>query len=134
MLANGARLYVDHAHPEYCTPECLSPREAVAADKAGEVILERCRQAAEPAWRARGRRLLLYKNNSDHKGNSYGCHENYLLSAELYEDLLERRRALVAEQVLPFLITRTLLSGAGKVGSENATTPAGFQLAQRPDR
>jgi len=133
MLANGARLYVDHAHPEYCTPECLSPREAVAADKAGEVILERCRQAAEPAWRARGRRLLLYKNNSDHKGNSYGCHENYLLSAELYDDLLERRRALVAEQVLPFLITRTLLSGAGKVGSENATTPAGFQLAQRPD-
>lgn len=133
MLANGARVYVDHAHPEYCTPECLSAREVVAADKAGEIILERCRQAATADQLSQGRQLVLYKNNSDHKGNSYGCHENYLLATGLYQNLLAPHSHWVTNLVLPFFISRTLLCGSGKVGSENGTAPAGFQLAQRAD-
>lgn len=134
MLANGSRLYIDHAHPEYCTPECPSARAAVAADKAGEVILERCREAVAANGAAPpGQKLSLYKNNSDHKGNSYGCHENYLLSRSLYEDLLYRRPQLVASQLLPFLVTRIIFCGAGKAGSEHGRPPAGFQLSQRAD-
>lgn len=134
MLANGARLYIDHAHPEYCTPECRTVRSLIAADKAGEIILERCSQAVlENGALPPGHRIALYKNNSDHKGNSYGCHENYLLKASLYEDLLYRQPEIVNAHLLPFLITRTIYSGSGKVGSENGTSPAGFQLSQRAD-
>lgn len=134
MLANGARFYIDHAHPEYCTPEALSPRLIVAADKAGERIVERCMNAANANGSLPpGQQILIYKNNSDQKGNSYGCHENYLLSAELYEDLLRRRSHLIYRYLLPFLITRIIFTGAGKVGYENKTAPATYQLAQRAD-
>ena len=78
MLTNGARYYVDHAHPEYSTPECSTVLELVAHDQAGEVVLAaldgRARRLLPP-----GEEIVVYKNNSDGKGNSYGCHENYLI-------------------------------------------------------
>src|SRR3954469_13052594 len=74
ILTNGARLYVDHAHPEYSAPECTNPLDAVRWDKAGELIMQR---AAELASSIPGTpRLLVYKNNVDNKGASYGSHEN----------------------------------------------------------
>jgi Pup amidohydrolase len=134
MIANGARIYIDHAHPEYSTPECLSARSLVAADKAGEVIMERCCQAViESRLLPEHQAISIYKNNSDHKGNSYGCHENYLLGKDFYSDLLYRKPELVAAHLLPFFITRTILCGAGKVGSENGAPSIGFQLSQRAD-
>jgi proteasome accessory factor A len=134
MLANGARFYIDHTHPEYSTPECLSSHQLVAADKAGEQILAACqRQVNTSGALPAGQQLLVYKNNSDHLGNSYGCHENYLLSAELFNDLLYRKTHQIFRYLLPFLVTRPILCGAGKVGSENHTSAAGFQLSQRAD-
>src|SRR5436189_5806995 len=78
ILPNGARYYVDHAHPEYSTPECLTPRELVVHDKAGERILERSLEAVQ-VMLPPGERIAVYKNNTDGKGNSYGTHENYLV-------------------------------------------------------
>lgn len=134
MLANGARYYVDHTHPEYCTPETLLARGVVAADKAGERIVARCLNAVNRAGTLPpGQQVMVYKNNSDQKGNSYGCHENYLLSKELFENLLHRRSHMIYRYLLPFLISRVVMCGAGKVGAENRTAAAGFQLAQRAD-
>lgn len=134
MLPNGARFYIDHAHPEYSTAEATTPRGVVAADKAGEVIVERCcRRVNASGQLPAGQELVIYKNNSDYKGTSYGCHENYLLSAPTFEALLERRLHRTLMVMVPFLVTRTLLCGAGKVGSENGTPPVGFQLSQRAD-
>ncbi len=73
VLTNGARYYVDHAHPEYSTPECADPLEAVVFDKAGERILARSMEAARRLLPV-GQEIVVYKNNSDGKGNSYGCH------------------------------------------------------------
>ena len=134
MLSNGARYYIDHTHPEYCTPESVDARLVTAADKAGERILERCVDAVNrggllPA----GQRVAIYKNNSDGHGISYGCHENYLLSAALYEDLTRRRSHLIYRYLLPFLVSRVVMCGAGKVGNENRTAPAVYQLSQRAD-
>src|SRR5216117_1359953 len=78
ILPNGARYYVDHAHPEYSTPECLSPLELVVHDKAGERILERSLEVVAQEMPS-APKLVIYKNNSDGKGNSYGTHENYLV-------------------------------------------------------
>src|ERR671931_282767 len=78
ILTNGARYYVDHAHPEYSTPECTNPRDLVIHDKAGERILERSIARATQSAPA-GQRVLVYKNNTDNKGVSYGTHENYLV-------------------------------------------------------
>ncbi len=124
VLANGGRLYVDGAHPEYSTPECTNPREAVAFERAGERILAQC---LEQMTRVRGReQCVLYKNNSDGKGNSYGYHENYLLS-----------RAVPFERIVrcltPFLVTRPIFAGSGKVGAENQAGPADYQISQRAD-
>ena len=82
VLTNGARYYVDHAHPEYSSPECSDAMEAVLWDKAGERILARSIEAAAEVLPA-GQEIVVYKNNSDRKGNSYGCHENYLLDRAL---------------------------------------------------
>ncbi len=124
VLANGGRLYVDGAHPEYSTPECSTPREVVAFERAGERILA---QSLREMARVLGReQYILYKNNSDGKGNSYGYHENYLVS-----------RAVPFEQIVrvltPFLVTRPIFAGAGKVGAENQTSPAEYQISQRAD-
>src|ERR687898_2139678 len=78
ILPNGARYYVDHAHPEYSTPECITPRSLVVHDKAGERILERSLREVATAMPS-APQLAIYKNNSDGKGNSYGTHENYLV-------------------------------------------------------
>jgi proteasome accessory factor PafA2 len=128
ILPNGARYYVDHAHPEYSTPECASPRGLVVHDKAGERILERSLQSVRELLPP-GQRLAIYKNNTDGKGNSYGCHENYLV---------DRRTAFarIVRDLTPFLVTRQIFTGAGKVGSESPREEARhvhYQLAQRPD-
>jgi proteasome accessory factor PafA2 len=132
LLLNGARFYVDHAHPEFSTAECASVRDLIAFDRAGERILDIARERANEQLEP-GREILIIKNNSDHKGNSYGCHENYLVSADLYRRLFTGETGLVSRILIPFLITRQILCGAGKVGSENGTPPAAFQISQRSD-
>ncbi len=124
-LINGARYYVDHAHPEYSCPEVTRPRDLVIHEKAGERILEASRREANALLPA-GAQMLLYKNNSDRKGNSYGAHENYLM---------DRRTSFkqVVENLMPFFVTRQVYTGAGKVGSENRSQPCDFQLSQRAD-
>lgn len=123
-LANGGRLYVDGAHPEYSTPEVTDPLDLVRYETAGELIADACRKNAD---RALGKaHFLLHKNNSDGKGNSYGYHENYLLSKDVSIHGL-------IEAVIPFLITRQIFCGAGKVGSENGREKTRYQLSQRAD-
>ncbi|MEE8376034.1 MAG: depupylase/deamidase Dop, partial [Acidimicrobiia bacterium] len=123
VLANGARLYVDHAHPEYASPESYDPLEAVLYDKAGERVMH---QAAVVATETSGRQVSLYKNNSDGKGNSYGAHENYLLSRETpFGDVIR--------YAIPFMVTRQIFTGAGKVGRENDRPEVDFQITQRAD-
>ncbi|MCP9440636.1 MAG: depupylase/deamidase Dop [Nitrospira sp.] len=124
VLANGGRLYVDGAHPEYSTPECSRAREVVAFERAGERILAKSLQ--EMARVAGRDPYVLYKNNSDGKGNSYGYHENYLVSRAVPFETIVR-------VLVPFLVTRPIFAGAGKVGAENQTSPAEYQLSQRAD-
>jgi Pup amidohydrolase len=125
VLMNGARFYLDHAHPEYSTPECANIRDLVRYEKAGDRILGHSRIAAEQAL-PYGQQILLYKNNSDHKGNSYGYHENYLLDRNT-------SFRLIVEQFTPFIVSRQIFCGAGKVGAENGTEPAAYQISQRAD-
>ena len=124
LLANGGRLYVDGAHPEYSTPECSNPRELVAYERAGERVIAQCLQALSQATGEE--RFFLYKNNSDGKGNSYGYHENYLLPRDIPFDT-------IAQVLLPFFVTRQIYAGAGKVGAENNTDPIDYQISQRAD-
>ncbi|MGQ0848801.1 MAG: depupylase/deamidase Dop [Actinomycetota bacterium] len=125
VLSNGARLYVDHAHPEFSGPECYDPREGALYDKVGELVMNRAARAATELLQP-GQRMSIYKNNSDGKGNSYGAHENYLLSREtLFGDVI---RFLTT-----FLVTRQIYTGSGKVGSENGRPNVEFQLTQRAD-
>ncbi len=126
ILINGARLYNDHAHPEYSTPECQSLFDLVAHDKAGERILYKC---AERRSQELGQRVLLYKNNTDFYGHSYGCHDNYLMAREVPFDYLKAC-------ILPFFVTRQIFAGSGKIGIETEAglaTPGHFQLTQRSD-
>ena len=88
VLANGGRLYVDGAHPEYSTPECTNPREVVAYERAGERVAAECLR--ELARIRGGDKFVLYKNNTDGKGNSYGYHENYLLERSVPFDRVVR--------------------------------------------
>jgi Pup amidohydrolase len=128
ILPNGARYYVDHAHPEYSTPECATPRELVIHDKAGERVLERSLREAERTLPG-GNRLAVYKNNSDGKGNSYGTHENYLV------DRAVPFGNLVAG-LTPFFVTRQVFCGAGKLGGEASWDDRSghrYQLSQRAD-
>ncbi|MEO8293411.1 MAG: depupylase/deamidase Dop [Actinomycetota bacterium] len=128
ILPNGARYYVDHAHPEYSTPECLTPRDLVTHDKAGERILERSLEELERSMVA-SPALQIYKNNSDGKGNSYGTHENYLVDRALpFGDIVR--------DLTPFFVSRQIFTGAGKLGVEgqwDAGDHAGYQLTQRAD-
>ena len=125
ILFNGGRYYVDHAHPEYCTPECTNARDVVIYEKAGEIILHLSRIAAEEVLPAE-QEIIIYKNNTDYKGHSYGGHENYLMSRQIgFDD--------IAEGMIPFFVTRQIITGAGKVGSENGAEPAKFQITQRAD-
>ena len=123
VLVNGARLYHDHGHPEYATPECRSVRDLVAHDRAGTRIVW---NAAQRYRETTGRDVSLYKNNTDYHGMSYGTHENYLVGRSLDFDRL-------AYGLIPFLATRQIFTGAGKVGAERGRTGAPYQLAQRAE-
>ncbi len=125
VLTNGARYYVDHAHPEYSTPECADPLEATLFDKAGERILARSMEAARRLLPA-GQEIVVYKNNSDGKGNSYGCHENYLVDRNV-------PFASLVRNLIPWFVTRQVFTGAGKVGSENGADACDYQITQRAD-
>lgn len=128
VLSNGARFYNDHAHPEYSTPECATLKDIVAQDKAGERVLEECmkrRNAKLPA----GQSCRIYKNNTDFQGHSYGCHDNFLMRRDVPWDRLVR-------DIVPFLATRQVFAGAGKLGVEGEderSRPGVYQLAQRSD-
>ena len=128
VLTNGARYYVDHAHPELSTPECADPRSIVVYDRAAELILHRS-MAAAAALLPVGQEIVVYKNNSDRKGNSYGTHENYLMDRAV-------PFSKIVSYVMPHFITRQIFTGAGKVGTEapgltSAEVP--YQLTQRAD-
>jgi proteasome accessory factor A len=125
IVANGGRLYVDGAHPEYSTPECTNAKDLVAYEKAGERIMDLCREMACRLKRGEDR-FSVYKNNTDGKGNSYGYHENYLISRDVPFDK-------VVSCLAPFFISRQIYAGAGKVGSENKTELVPYQLSQRAD-
>jgi Pup amidohydrolase len=128
VLSNGARFYNDHAHPEYSTPECTTLRQIVAQDKAGERILAECARRRNSKLPSE-QQVRLYKNNSDFVGHSYGCHDNYLMSRDLAWDR-------IVSGILPFLITRQIFAGAGKMGIEAESTagqPGIFQISQRAD-
>jgi len=127
VLTNGARYYVDHAHPEFSTPECLDPLECVRYDRAGEQILITSMAAVERLL-PDGQHIVIYKNNSDRKGNSYGTHENYLVDRQV-------PFAKIVQHVMPHFVTRGIYTGAGKVGTEASTgdVQVPFQLTQRAD-
>src|SRR6201995_4688197 len=128
VLTNGARYYVDHAHPEYSNPECANALDAIRYDKAGELILARSVAAAARVLPP-GQTLLVLKNNSDGKGNSYGAHENYLMDRSV-------PFARIVNHVMPHFVSRQIYTGAGKVGCE-ASSQGGeeihYQLTQRAD-
>ncbi len=132
MLTNGARFYLDHTHPEWSTPECASPLEAVLYDKAGELWLNDLVERIN-AQRKDQSRLALYKNNVDVHGNTYGSHENYLVDAMLYENLFEKSAHRFYTVLIPFLVTRQILCGAGKVALLDTTGEFGFHISQRAD-
>ena len=124
ILTNGARLYVDHAHPEFSAPEVTTPRGAVIWDKAGERVME---EAAERAATVPGTpRIQLYKNNVDNKGASYGSHENYLCSRQT-------PFPSIISGLTPFFVSRQVVCGAGRVGLGAGGDTAGYQLSQRAD-
>src|SRR5919205_289991 len=124
ILTNGARLYVDHAHPEYSAPECTDPLDAVIWDKAGERVMEAAaRHVASVPGAAK---LQLYKNNVDGKGASYGSHENYLMSRQT-------PFSAVIAGFTPFLVSRQVVTGSGRVGIGASGDEPGFQLTQRAD-
>jgi proteasome accessory factor PafA2 len=128
VLTNGARYYVDHAHPELSTPECADARAIVVFDRAAELILIESMAAARRVM-PEGQEIVVYKNNSDGKGNSYGCHENYLMDRQL-------PFGRIVSYVSPHFITRQIFCGAGKVGSEASGLThrdVPFQISQRAD-
>ncbi|NED94224.1 proteasome accessory factor PafA2 [Phytoactinopolyspora alkaliphila] len=124
ILTNGARLYVDHAHPEYSSPEVTNPLDAVLWDKAGERIMAAAARFASAMPGAAP--VHLYKNNVDNKGASYGCHENYLMNrATPFADIVRH--------LVPFFVSRPVVCGAGRVGIGQDGGTDGFQISQRAD-
>ncbi|MBC8282547.1 MAG: proteasome accessory factor PafA2 family protein [Nitrospinae bacterium] len=126
VLANGSRFYNDHTHPEYSTPECSSLFSLVAHDVAGERIVAESTKIRNQELEDKV--LQVFKNNTDYSGHSYGTHDNYLVPRDIAFDH-------IVKGLVPFMVTRQLYAGAGKVGSENpkASDFKGLQLAQRSD-
>ena len=126
VLTNGARFYVDHAHPEYSSPECRDARSATLFDVAGERVMLAAMEAAAKILPG-NQEVVVYKNNSDGKGNSYGTHENYLMDRRL-------PFVQVISHLTPFFVTRQVFCGAGKVGCElPGAHGVEFQISQRAD-
>lgn len=123
IASNGGRIYVDHAHPEYSSPEVLSPQQALSYDRIGDVLMQ---EAADDTSRKLGRRVSLYRNNTDGKGNSWGSHESYQVSRSVPFNLLSRL-------MTAHFVTRQLFTGAGRVGITETASKNGFQLSQRAD-
>ena len=123
VLSNGGRFYVDHAHPEYSTPECADALELVRFDKAGERTLA---MAADRAFELTGTRVVVYKNNTDGKGSSYGTHENYLVSRATPFERITR-------DFMSFLVSRQIICGAGLLGRGSDGSRPDFRLSQRAD-
>lgn len=127
VLPNGARFYNDHTHPEYSTPECRTLKSLVAHERAGERIIQ---WAADRRNKSLGGQVVqLYKNNTDFHGHSYGCHDNYLVPRSIPFPTL-------IAGLLPFLVSRQVIAGAGKVGveaQESGFVPGRYQLSQRAD-
>ncbi|MCD1284868.1 MULTISPECIES: depupylase/deamidase Dop [unclassified Brevibacterium] len=122
VTENGARYYVDHAHPEYSSPEVLTPRDLVAYDRAGDLVALASVRALEKS----GEPVNLYKNNTDSKGSSYGTHENYLVDRGVdFDDIVAG--------LIPFFVTRQILCGSGRVGIGREGESAGFQISSRAD-
>ena len=128
VLTNGARYYVDHAHPELSTPECRDALSVVVFDRAAELILIESMRAADEVL-PDGQEIVIYKDNSDRKGNSYGCHENYLLDRNL-------PFGQIVTAATTHFVTRQIFTGSGKVGSELpgvTRRDVPFQLTQRAE-
>lgn len=128
VLTNGARYYVDHAHPEVSTPECTTASQVVLYDRAAEEVIRKSAESAREKLPP-GHEIVLYKNNSDGKGNSYGCHENYLVDRNLP---FGRLAALITTH----FVSRQIFTGAGKVGCEMPGRSSGdvaYQISQRAD-
>src|SRR4051794_26347380 len=127
FLRNGSRLYLDvGSHPEYATAECDNLVDLISHDKAGERILEDLLDDAEARMNSEGIEgdMYLFKNNTDSSGNSYGCHENYLVGREgVFSEL--------SDALLPFLVTRQLMVGSGKVIATPRGT--GYSFSQRAE-
>lgn len=123
VLTNGARFYVDHAHPEYSSPEVTNPRDAALWDAAGDLIAA---DSARLASVLTDQLIVLYKNNTDGKGASYGTHENYMVDREASFDL-------IISALTPFFVTRCLYSGSGRIGIGQDGEKAGFQISSRAD-
>jgi len=129
VLTNGARFYVDHAHPEISSPECADARSVVVFDRAAELIMARAMEAAARALPP-GQEIVVHKNNSDGKGNSYGCHENYLMDRAV-------PFGRIVTAATTHFVTRQVFTGAGKVGAEASgaaiSADVAYQLSQRAD-
>ncbi|WP_454777982.1 depupylase/deamidase Dop [Georgenia muralis] len=124
VLTNGARLYVDHAHPEYSSPEVTNPLDAVRWDRAGELVMRGAMDALHATSLAPD--VVLYKNNVDGKGAAYGTHENYLVERSVnFGDIIR--------YLTPFFVTRPIFCGAGRVGLGQRSERPGFQISQRAD-
>ena len=131
FILNGARFYVDVDHPEYSTPECLDPLDLVSHDKASELILMDAIQLFLNQLAGNRNSLIIHKNNSDGYGNSYGSHLNMLLSRKLVHTREDLR--YLVKRYMPFQIARMILTGGGKLGSENGRPSCKFQISQRAD-
>jgi proteasome accessory factor A len=128
VLTNGARYYVDHAHPEISTPECADARAIVVFDRAAEEIVKQSIISANRLL-PEGQELVVHKNNSDGKGNSYGCHENYLMARST-------PFSRIVTHATAHFVTRQVFTGSGKVGTEAAgltSKDVPYQLTQRAD-
>ncbi len=123
VLPNGARLYIDHGHPEYATPETTTPRQAVRVDLAGDLIMAR---AMDTLVEGGSPEVVVYKNNVDGKGSAYGCHENYTVDRAVPVETL-------IAALVPFFVTRQIMIGAGRVGLGPTSAEPGFQIFQRAD-
>lgn len=124
VLANGARWYVDHAHPEYSSPEVMTAREGVVVDRGGELVAIEAMRRLDAV--ADVPSVVLYKNNTDSKGASYGTHENYLLDRDIPFDR-------VVAALVPFFASRCIIAGSGRVGIGTRGQEHGFQISSRAD-